>query len=53
MSFIAKGFVAGGEFEAAVEEARKLSIPVLLGDRDVDITLERLASALSSTGSER
>eukprot|EP01036_Dinobryon_divergens_P036328 gene36328-47277_t len=34
--FAGLGFVAGGEFTAAVEEARKLSIPVLLGDRDVD-----------------
>lgn len=45
------GFTAGGEFKAAFDEARKLPSParVLLGDRDVDITLSRLADALSQT----
>lgn len=43
------GFTAGGEFKAAVEEGRKLGSRILLGDRDVDITLERLAIAISNT----
>ena len=38
---------------AAVEEGRKLNAKVLLGDRDVDITLQRLASALSTTDAEK
>ena len=43
----------GGEFSAAVQEARSLHVPVLLGDRDVDVTLQRLAEALSKTDSKR
>eukprot|EP00981_Chlorochromonas_danica_P002165 scaffold428_cov168-Ochromonas_danica.AAC.30 len=41
------GFNAGGEFQAAVEEARRENAKVLLGDRDVDVTLQRLATALA------
>ena len=44
------GFTAGGEFKAAVEEGRGVGSRVLLGDRDVDQTLERLAVAISNTG---
>lgn len=47
------GFTAGGEFKAAVEEARALNAQVLLGDRDVDVTLKRLASALGSVDPTR
>lgn len=42
------GFQAGGEFVAAVKEARALEPPaaILLGDADVDVTLTNLALAL-------
>lgn len=43
------GFEAGGEFRAAVEEGKSVGARVLLGDRDVDVTLERLASAIVNT----
>ena len=43
----------GGEFTTAVEEARKLKIPVLLGDRDIDVTLQRLLFALCGPDSLR
>lgn len=47
------GFTAGGEFKAAVEEARAIGSKVLLGDRDVDFTLMRLASALSTVDNDQ
>jgi hypothetical protein len=47
------GFTAGGEFQAAVEEAKNVQSKVLLGDRDVDITLQRLAQAFSSVSPDR
>jgi pheromone shutdown protein TraB len=47
------GFVAGGEFKAAVEEARRLGAPVLLGDRDVDVTLQRLVAALGTVDNNK
>jgi pheromone shutdown protein TraB len=47
------GFVAGGEFKAAVVEGKKVGARILLGDRDVDITLQHLAAALSETDQER
>jgi len=47
------GFEAGGEFKAAVEEARKVNAKVLLGDRDVDVTLQRLAVALGATDQQQ
>mmetsp|Transcript_27793 Transcript_27793/g.62263 ORF Transcript_27793/g.62263 Transcript_27793/m.62263 type:complete len:441 (-) Transcript_27793:70-1392(-) len=47
------GFTAGGEFKAAVEEARTSGATVLLGDRNVDVTLQRLASAISSVDGDR
>lgn len=43
------GFTTGGEFKAGIEEGRKLNSTILLGDRDVDITLKHLAKALSSS----
>lgn len=47
------GFKAGGEFQAAVEEGRAIGARILLGDRDVNLTLERLARAISLTGPTR
>ena len=48
------GVVAGGEFKAAIEEAAKLgNCRVLLGDRDIDATLSRLAQALSQTDEQQ
>jgi hypothetical protein len=44
------GFTAGQEFVVAVQEAKKVtpvSAKVLLGDQDVDVTLQNLAAALS------
>lgn len=46
------GFSAGGEFKAAVTEGRKVGAQILLGDRDVDVTLGRLAQAVENTDSE-
>jgi pheromone shutdown protein TraB len=47
------GFTAGGEFQAAVEEANAIHAKILLGDRDVDVTLQRLAQALSNADSDK
>ena len=47
------GFVAGGEFVAAVQAGRAIGARILLGDRDVDITLQRLSLALSNTNPDR
>eukprot|EP01038_Epipyxis_sp_PR26KG_P015009 gene15009-20194_t len=47
------GFTAGGEFKAAVEESRNVGARILLGDRDVDITLERLATAIGNIDPEK
>jgi len=47
------GFVAGGEFVAAVDAGRAIGSRILLGDRDVDVTLQRLSLALSTTSPER
>ncbi len=46
------GFVAGAEFQTAIQEAFARKVPVLLGDQDVDTTLRNLAAALSTTNSE-
>ena len=43
------GFSSGQEFVVAVEEARKLNADILLGDRNVKVTLTRLADAMSRT----
>lgn len=40
-----KGFPAGGEFVAAIEEARLLNATVLLGDQDINVTLRQLKEA--------
>jgi pheromone shutdown protein TraB len=47
------GFTAGGEFKAAVEEARSLGSKVLLGDRDVDETLSHLFEAFRTTSPDQ
>ena len=39
------GFPAGGEFVAAIEEARALNATILLGDRDINVTMQRLQEA--------
>ena len=39
------GFPAGGEFVAAIEEARALNATVLLGDQDFNVTMRRLKEA--------
>ena len=46
------GFSAGKEFIVAVDEAKALNARVLLGDQDVDLTLQNLASALSYYASD-
>ena len=43
------GLNAGEEFEAAYQIGREIKAKVLLGDRDVDLTFDRLASALLAT----
>ena len=45
----AEGFSAGEEFVVAIKEGLALSPPatIVLGDRDVDVTLQRLTEALS------
>jgi pheromone shutdown protein TraB len=43
------GFKVGEEVRVAVEEARLLKARVLLGDQDVQVTMERLASAVLKT----
>lgn len=46
-----QGFSAGEEFAIAIKEGLALSPPaaIILGDRDVDVTLQRLTEALSKT----
>lgn len=39
------GFPAGGEFVAAIEEARLLNATILLGDQDFNVTSQRLKEA--------
>jgi hypothetical protein len=42
------GFTSGGEFLAAIEEGKKVGARILLGDRDIDVTLSRLATAVQT-----
>lgn len=42
------GFQSGNEFVVATEEARALGATILLGDRDVRVTLRRLRDALAA-----
>lgn len=43
------GFSAGEEFVVAVREGQKLGSAIVLGDRDVEVTLRRLTEALAQT----
>ena len=52
-SFEKLGFTAGGEFIVAVKLAKELGARVLLGDRDVDTTLQHLAAAIEAYPSDR
>lgn len=47
-----KGLASGQEFTIAIREARACGAKLLLGDRDVQITLRRLSQALRSTDLE-
>ncbi|GMI25395.1 hypothetical protein TeGR_g12772, partial [Tetraparma gracilis] len=44
-----EGFSPGAEFSAAADAAREVGATVVLGDRDVDVTLRRLAEAAQRT----
>ena len=44
-----RGFKAGGEFQAAVDEGKKINARILLGDRDINVTLQRIARAITTT----
>ena len=48
-SFEKLGFQTGAEFKVAVVEGQRQGARILLGDRDVDITLQRLSSAISGS----
>ena len=43
------GFNPGEEFVAAVMEGQKIGAAIVLGDRDVEVTLRRLTEALAQT----
>jgi pheromone shutdown protein TraB len=43
------GFNAGEEFVVAVREGRQIGATIVLGDRDVEMTLRRLTEALAQT----
>ena len=43
------GFKPGEEFVIAVREGQKVGAKVILGDRDVEVTLRRLSEALRQT----
>ena len=44
-----EGFKAGEEFVIAIREGLALNAAIVLGDRDVEVTLRRLTEALSKT----
>lgn len=44
-----EGFNAGEEFVVAVKEGLNVNAKIILGDRDVEVTLRRLTEALSKT----
>jgi len=48
-SFEKLGFQTGAEFKVAVVEGQRQGARILLGDRDVDTTLQRLSSAISGS----
>jgi hypothetical protein len=43
------GIKAGGELKAAIEEASLRKVPIVLGDRNVDETINRLFESLIAT----
>jgi len=43
------GFESGEEFVTAVKEGRKISADIILGDRDVELTLRRVTEGLVKT----
>lgn len=43
------GFNAGEEFVVAVREGQRIGAAIVLGDRDVEVTLRRLTEALAQT----
>jgi hypothetical protein len=43
------GFKPGEEFVVAVQEGEKVGATIILGDRDVEVTLQRLTKALAET----
>ena len=45
----AAGFQAGEEFVVAIREGQMIGSDIVLGDRDVEVTLQRLTNALSRT----
>lgn len=47
------GFVPGAEFINAVDEGLNKGAVIVLGDRDMDVTLRRIAQALASTDPAR
>ena len=43
------GFSTGLEFTYAIQEGVAINSKIVLGDRDVDVTLSRLSDAISAT----
>ena len=43
------GFNAGEEFVIAIQEGQRVGATIILGDRDVEVTLQRLTQALTKT----
>jgi pheromone shutdown protein TraB len=43
------GFESGEEFVVAIKEGRKLGADIVLGDRDVEVTLRRVTEGLAKT----
>lgn len=43
------GFESGEEFVVAIQEGRKLGSDIVLGDRDVEVTLRRVTEGLAKT----
>ncbi|KAJ8603210.1 hypothetical protein CTAYLR_003828 [Chrysophaeum taylorii] len=42
------GYNSGAEFQVALDKARNYRIPVLLADRDIDVTFQRVSEALKA-----
>lgn len=43
------GFQAGEEFAVAIQEGQKIGSAIVLGDRDVEVTLQRVTEGLAKT----